>query len=67
MKANSATAATLAFDGGATETIAIKPSMMSQTISFPAKTTAKVKMTITAVRKGKEFNDLCLSEVNFME
>jgi hypothetical protein len=67
MKANSATSATLTFDGGATEKITIKPSMMSQTISFPAHTTAKVKLTIDAVRKGKEFNDLCLSEANFME
>ena len=67
MKANSATSATLSFDGGATESITIKPSMMSQTISFPAHTTSKVKLTIDAVRKGKEFNDLCLSEANFME
>lgn len=67
MKANSATEATLSFDGGAKERITIKPSMMSQTISFPAHTTAKVKLTIDAVRTGKEFNDLCLSEANFSE
>ncbi len=67
MKANSATRATLTFSDGGKESIDIKPSMMSQTISFPAHTTSKVKMTFDEVRKGKEFNDLCISEANFLE
>ncbi len=66
MKANSATAATLTFSDGSTAAIAIKPSMMKQTISFPAHTTSSVRITFDTVRKGKEFNDLCISEAVFL-
>jgi len=67
MKANRATAATLTFSDGSTEAIAIKNSMLSQTISFPAHTTSKVRISFTTVAKGKEFNDLCISEAAFSE
>lgn len=66
MGANSATGATLTFSDGSTETITIKPSLMPQTISFSPKTTSKVRMTFTEVRKGKEFNDLCISEATLL-
>ena len=66
MKANSATAATLTFSDGKTEKIAIKATMADQTIEFPAHTTSKVKITFDEIRKGKEFNDLCISEAVFL-
>jgi len=65
MNANSATAGTLTFSDGSTAKITIKPSMMEQTISFTPHTTQTVRLTVDAVRKGKEFNDLCLSELHF--
>jgi hypothetical protein len=40
--------------------------MMDQVIEFPAKSTTKVRLTIDEVRKGKEFNDLCISEAVFL-
>ncbi len=67
MKANRATQATLAFSDGSSEVVAVKNSMMSQTISFPAHSTSKVKVTFSGVAKGKEFNDLCISEASFSE
>jgi len=65
MKANSATAATLTFSDGSTAPIVIKKSPSPQTIPFPAKSTSSVKITFTTVAKGKEFDDLCISEAYF--
>lgn len=62
MKSNRATAGTLTFSDGSTETIAIKDTVSEQTITFPARQTSKVKLTFTTVKKGSEFNDLCISE-----
>jgi len=66
MKANSVVAGTLTFSDGSSEKIAIKPTSMEQVISFPAHTASKVKFTMDEIRKGKEFNDLCLSEAVFL-
>ena len=63
MNANSATAATLTFSDGSTEAIALKNSFMKQTIAFSPRRTSSVRLTFTEVRKGKEFNDLCVSEL----
>lgn len=65
MKANRATAITLTFDGGSTETLEVKPSPRAQTLSFPARTTSKVTLTFDTVLAGKDFNDLCVSEAWF--
>jgi hypothetical protein len=62
MKSNRITAATLAFSDGSTESVAVKDSISEQTISFPARDTSKVRITFTGVKKGSEFNDLCVSE-----
>ncbi len=62
MKSNRALGATLTFSDGATETVAIKDTISEQTISFPAHTTSKVRVTFTGVKAGSEFNDLCISE-----
>ena len=66
MKANSAVSGTLTFADGSTHKVTIKPTMMDQVIEFPAKSTTKVRLTIDEVRKGKEFNDLCISEAVFL-
>jgi hypothetical protein len=65
MKANRAGSATLAFSDGATETVTLKNSMLAQTVAFPAHTTTSVKVTFGGIVKGKEFNDLCVSEASF--
>lgn len=65
MRANSATGATLTFSDGSSQKITIKPTMMDQTISFTPKTTSSVRITFDEIRAGKEFNDLCISELRF--
>jgi hypothetical protein len=62
MKSNRATAGTLTFADGSTEAITVKDSISEQTISFAPHDTAKVRLTFTGVKKGSEFNDLCVSE-----
>ena len=65
MKGNRAAEATLEFSDGSTEKVVIKNSIRSQTIPFSSHSTKSVKMTFTKVMKGKEYNDLCVSEVYF--
>ena len=61
-KGNRATKATLAFDDGSTETVAVKNTFKTQEIAFAPRKTGKVKITFDEVSKGKEYNDLCISE-----
>ncbi len=65
MATNRAKAATLTFADGTKHDIAIKTSLMEQTITFPAKTTNKVTVTFTEVVKGSQYNDLCIAEARF--
>ena len=65
MAANRAKAAKLTFSDGSSTDIAIKTSLMPQTIPFPAKNTSSVVMTFTDVVKGSQYNDLCISEATF--
>lgn len=66
MKANQATQLELAFDGGKTHTLDLgRPSFRPVTLDLPEVTTSKVKITVAGVKPGKEFHDLCLSEVSF--
>ena len=65
MKGNRVTSATLSFDDGSTQTVAVKNTMLPQMISITPKTTSKVKLTFDAVVQGKEYNDLCISEAYF--
>jgi len=67
MKGNRVSAATLTFSDGSTEAITVRNTMLSQDISFSPRTTSSVRLTITGVVKGKEFNDLCISEARFSE
>jgi hypothetical protein len=65
MATNRAKGGTLTFADGTTQTIAIKTSLMEQSIAFPAKTTSKVTLTFTEVVKGSQYNDLCIAEARF--
>ena len=67
MKANRATGATLRFDDGSTQHVEVKSTMMPQTISIAPRATNTVRITFDAVARGKEFNDLCVSEAYFQE
>ncbi|MEZ4321430.1 MAG: discoidin domain-containing protein [Myxococcota bacterium] len=67
MKGNRLATATLVFGDGAKEEITVKNSMLQQKITFPAHTTDSVKMMVGTIAKGKEFDDLCLSEAYFTE
>jgi len=64
-KGNRVTKAALTFSNGSTQDITIKNSMMPQTISFSPQQTSSVRVVFTAVAKGKEFNDLCITEAYF--
>lgn len=63
-KGNRAESATLTFDDGSTQSIAIKNTFKKQDIAFTPVSTSKVKITFDKVAKGKEFNDLCISEAS---
>jgi hypothetical protein len=65
MATNRANGAKLTFSDGTSTDVAIKTSLMPQTIMFPAKTTSSVVMTFTGVVKGSQYNDLCISEATF--
>jgi hypothetical protein len=65
MKSNRATAATLTFGDGSKESIVVKDTVSEQTISFQTRTTDKVRLSFDTVKKGSEFNDLCVSEAWF--
>jgi hypothetical protein len=66
LKANTATGLELRFPDGTTEALAIpSPSFRPTELSFAPRTTQKVRIVVTGVKKGKEFDDLCFSEIRF--
>ncbi|NCG21718.1 MAG: hypothetical protein GWP91_22100 [Rhodobacterales bacterium] len=67
MLGNRATKATLEFSDGTKIQVEIKNSGRLQTIEFGTKATSKVRITFDEVYKGKEYNDLCISEAYFLE
>ena len=66
MATNRAKAAKLSFSDGSSVDVAIKTSLMEQTITFPSKNTSSVTMTFTSVVKGSSYNDLCIAEARFL-
>jgi len=66
MKGNRLTAATLEFGDGSKQAITVKNSMLPQKISFSTVNTDSVKLHVDTITKGKEFDDLCLSEAYFI-
>jgi len=68
MKGNRANAVTLTFSDGSTEKLTgVKSSIRKTEVTFPAHTTSSVRITFDGVSKGKEFNDLCVSEAYFYQ
>jgi hypothetical protein len=65
MKSNRATAVTLVFGDGSTAPVALKDTPGEQTLVFPARTTGQVRIRFDTVKKGTEFNDMCVAEVSF--
>ena len=66
-KSNRAEQITLTFSDGSTEVLETKDFVMLQTLSFPSRTTSSVRITFTKVKRGTEYNDMCLSEARFSE
>lgn len=66
MKSNRASSLTLQFGDGSKETVTPKDSPGEQVIPFAARTTDKVRVSFAAVKKGSEFNDLCVAEMAFL-
>ena len=54
---------------GPTAELTLKAVPTAQTLTFPSRTTTKVRMTIIGVQKGSDpaQNDLCISEARFAE
>ena len=66
MKTNRPTGATLTFDDGSTAEVVFKDSSAAQSVSFAPHTTTKVRMTFTSVKKGTEYNDLCVADLSWL-
>lgn len=64
-KGNAATVVTAQFSDGSTKALTLKPFPLLQRADLGGKTTSSVKLTISAVRKGTDYNDLCISEAYF--
>jgi len=67
LNANHATQVKLEFSDGSSWTGTPKGLPLSHTMTFPMKRTSKVKMTFSSVKKGKKYNDLCISEAAFLK
>lgn len=67
IKGNRATAATLRFSDGSTEQVKLRNTFMEQEVRFTPRTTTSVRITFDGIVKGKEFDDLCVSEAYFSE
>lgn len=65
-KANYATSATLRFSDGSTHKVQFKNKFAKpEKVQFPARQASSVKITFDEVTRGKEYNDLCMSELVF--
>lgn len=67
LKANRAKSAQLTFSDGSSETVTLRPTPLEQVVEFAPRTTRSVRVEFVEVVKGTEFNDLCLSEAQFLE
>ena len=64
--ANHALEITLQFSDGSSWTGKPRSSLITQILAFPVKRASTVRMTFDVVKKGKKYNDLCLSEAIFL-
>lgn len=65
MKGNRAQNVTLAFDDGSTQKIKLSNTMLQKKYDLEPVSAGSVKITFDDVVKGKEFDDLCVSEAYF--
>jgi hypothetical protein len=65
MKGNRAQNVTLAFDDGSTQKVKLANTMLKKSYDLTPVTASSVTMTFDDVVKGKEFDDLCISEAYF--
>ena len=63
---NRATAATITFSDGESESVTLKDMPFEQSVTFSAHTTDKVRLTFTSVKKGEKYDDLCVTEVTVL-
>lgn len=66
-KSNRAEQVSLTFSDGSREVLEVKDFIMLQTLTFAARTATSVRVTIDRVKRGTEYNDMCLSEARFSE
>jgi hypothetical protein len=63
---NVATSATLEFSDGSTQTVTLKPFFLPQKVPISPVVASSAKITFTGIRPGTDYNDLCISEVQFL-
>ncbi len=64
-KGNVPTALTLQFSDGSTEKLNLKDTFRPQKFPLTPRNASSVKVMVDAVRKGSDFNDACISEIDF--
>lgn len=65
MKGNRAAKVTLTFDDGSTQAIDLANTMLHKKYDLTPVSTKSVKVTFDSIKKGSEFDDLCMSELYF--
>ena len=66
-KVNRPATATVSFSDGATESVTLKDMPFEQSIAFATPhTTDRVKISFTSVKKGSDYDDMCVSEVTVL-
>lgn len=65
MKGNRATRAQLRFSDDTTVDVDLRNTMLPQDVTFPPRLTSSVRVTFTGIVRGKEYNQLCISEARF--
>ncbi len=65
MKGNRAETITFTFDDGSTQTLKVANTMLHKKYDLQPVSTKTVKLTFDTIKKGSEFDDLCLSEAYF--
>jgi len=67
IKANRIVRATIEWSDASTQSVAVKNSALVQTLDVGPKQTSSARITFDEVKRGTEYNDLCVSEAAFLE
>jgi len=62
---NAPTALTVSFSDGSSQKVSVADKAMPQSISLNPRTAEWARVTIDTVRKGKSYDDACISELSF--